>query len=402
MKHVLLLFSFLLCFPSWAQQKFRAHVVDATTGEALPYVSIYISKNNGTMTNEEGDFVVHAKPGDTLHISRIGYEKLQIVASKMHGKVSMKPLSEMLRGVTVTPMTTEEIIRKTVKKLKAEYKKEKGATSLFFFRSTITSYVKSRIQEGFVRARSAGNLRELTVVSGKRLTDGEGGEETYMHSTNIHKLLELGAWIKDSEFWSLAITPLDDYKRYNCSHITMEGKGGQLLYKIEFPYIERTALTGDERQAIIGSLYVDAVTYQMMRFDGCVLGLLLRSFKEPIPVDLFFDIEYKHENGFTEVSHISIHGASEETKYRALLYNLSFDGKPKGKAKKKENAGDNLLDAIGKAGFAPELWTQDIILRTEEEERIVQEAIKKIEEEEKGETEEEEELIIQEPEDTVM
>ena len=368
MRHIILLFALLLCIPPRAQQTFRGHVIDAATGEALPYVSIYISKNNGVMTNEEGDFVIHAKPGDTLLFSRIGYEKLRIAAAQMHGRVSMKPLSEMLRSVTVTPLTTEEIIKRTLARLKKEYKKEKRATSLFFFRSTITSFVKSRIQEGFMRARSANNLRELTVVSGKRLTEGEGGEESYMHSTNIHKLLELGAWIKDSQFWSLSVTPLDDYKRYDCSHITMEGEDGQLLYKIEFPYLERTALTDNERQAIIGSLYVDAVTFQMKRFDGCVLGLFLRSFHNPLPVDLYFDIEYKHDNGFTEVSHISIHGASEETKYHALLFNLSLDEESKRNTKKK--AGENLLDAIGKAGFAPELWTQDVILRTEEEERI--------------------------------
>ena len=47
MKHIILII--LLCLfklPAWAQQTVSAHVVDSETGEALPYVNIYISSEN--------------------------------------------------------------------------------------------------------------------------------------------------------------------------------------------------------------------------------------------------------------------------------------------------------------------------------------------------------------------
>ena len=36
--------------------KFKAVVVDDATGEPLPYASVYVSPEKGTMTNDEGEF----------------------------------------------------------------------------------------------------------------------------------------------------------------------------------------------------------------------------------------------------------------------------------------------------------------------------------------------------------
>nr|MCR4920836.1 carboxypeptidase-like regulatory domain-containing protein [Bacteroidaceae bacterium] len=62
MKRILLLLSLLLCLPLSAQQTYRARVVDAETGEALPYVSIYVAAGRGTITNSNGYFVIEAEP----------------------------------------------------------------------------------------------------------------------------------------------------------------------------------------------------------------------------------------------------------------------------------------------------------------------------------------------------
>ncbi|MCR5180251.1 MAG: carboxypeptidase-like regulatory domain-containing protein, partial [Bacteroidaceae bacterium] len=39
-----------------AQNVFTARVVDAESGEALPMVGVYVSENNATLTNFDGDF----------------------------------------------------------------------------------------------------------------------------------------------------------------------------------------------------------------------------------------------------------------------------------------------------------------------------------------------------------
>ena len=60
MKKILFTLTILLacCIQLFAQPRdYTAMVVDAETGEALPYVSVYAKlKNGGTLTNEEGYF----------------------------------------------------------------------------------------------------------------------------------------------------------------------------------------------------------------------------------------------------------------------------------------------------------------------------------------------------------
>ena len=52
------LFILLLSAALHAQQEFRGRVVDAETGEPLPYASIYVAEGKGTLTNEDGEFTL--------------------------------------------------------------------------------------------------------------------------------------------------------------------------------------------------------------------------------------------------------------------------------------------------------------------------------------------------------
>ena len=49
---------------TFTQQTYRARVVDAETGDALPYAQVYISEMNGALTDGEGWFTVEAKETD--------------------------------------------------------------------------------------------------------------------------------------------------------------------------------------------------------------------------------------------------------------------------------------------------------------------------------------------------
>ena len=59
----------------------QGRVVNAETGEALPFVSIYVRQGVGTMTNEEGEFSIVVNADDILQVSCMGYEKQQVKAS---------------------------------------------------------------------------------------------------------------------------------------------------------------------------------------------------------------------------------------------------------------------------------------------------------------------------------
>ena len=116
---LLWLMLFALC--GWAQQVFQSKVVDAETGEPLPYVSIYVAEGKGTLSNEEGTFSINALPGDTLRLSCIGYEKLHLKADDIRDLVELKPLARKLREVTVKPIPADDILKRLASQLKKEY-----------------------------------------------------------------------------------------------------------------------------------------------------------------------------------------------------------------------------------------------------------------------------------------
>ena len=68
-----LLWLMLFTLYSWAQEVFQSKVVDAETGEPLPYASIHISNGRGTLSNLDGYFSIEAGADDSLRISYIGY-----------------------------------------------------------------------------------------------------------------------------------------------------------------------------------------------------------------------------------------------------------------------------------------------------------------------------------------
>lgn len=62
---IYILFLVLLALPLHAQQSFHARVVDAETGEALPFVNVYQIAGKGCVSNLEGDFTIMAHAEDT-------------------------------------------------------------------------------------------------------------------------------------------------------------------------------------------------------------------------------------------------------------------------------------------------------------------------------------------------
>ena len=112
---------FILLFLSaalHAQQTFRGRVVDAETGEPLPYASIYVAEGKGTLTNEDGNFLLRVKPKEELKISYVGYNPVTYTAADMPKVVRLKPMANVLHEVQPTPIET--IILKIIKKLNKE------------------------------------------------------------------------------------------------------------------------------------------------------------------------------------------------------------------------------------------------------------------------------------------
>ena len=107
---------------------YTAMVVDAETGEALHYASVYIAENRGTITNQDGKFLISASPEEILQIKFIGYENLRIKASEMRDVIRLKPATHTMQEVSVFPVM--ELLKNITTKLNGEYKKNNNIAIL--------------------------------------------------------------------------------------------------------------------------------------------------------------------------------------------------------------------------------------------------------------------------------
>ena len=67
-----------------------ARIIDAKTGERLPFASVYISGANSTISNAEGEFAIDADSTDVLRISYVGYKTVHLNGRKKNTKGSRK------------------------------------------------------------------------------------------------------------------------------------------------------------------------------------------------------------------------------------------------------------------------------------------------------------------------
>ena len=359
---------FTLC--SWAQEVFQSKVVDAETGEPLPYVSIYVAEGKGTLSNEEGTFSINALPGDTLHLSCIGYEKLHLKADDIRDLVELKPLARKLREVTVKPIPADDILKRLASQLKKEYNSQSWKESQYFNRTTFVNAENTELIESFMQGCSALNLRYLKVISGIRGYAGDKAPEgTEVRRTNVHHLLELGPMIMESSYWRFSIAPLNEFKRfrsyYDISAEELTGSDGQQIYKINMKYNGSRPASQGEKTILEGCLYVDAVTGHLLNFEGNVRNISLVSNGKRAEAEVKVNVEYRHTNGFTEVFRVVANGGNGETAFRSLLFNIEGTEE----AERLAQVDNNLVEAIAYAGYDSELWSRyNIIKRTREEE----------------------------------
>ena len=384
MRKILLTLTILLacCIQLFAQPRdYTAMVVDAETGEALHYASVYIAENRGTITNQDGKFIISAAPDEVLQFKFIGYENHSVKASEMGAVIRLNPATQTMKEISVFPVM--KLLEGITKKLNAEYRKYKKEEEAYFFRITTEIGSKKELAEAFMTARSAVNLRSISLLSGRRgLQSGDSLTSSLLDNVNFHHPLELGAMTPDVSFWNSLSTPIlkkfdKEYynQHYNVSVSQIDSRASDPILCFNFEKKENlppvTLLTG--------KLYVDAKTLKLLRFEGKIPSLGMQVTNQRVDgltiVDLQVIADYTHEDGYAKVSNISTTVFNEGFNCHALLYRMdTLSIATKGKKKVKEN----LLKTIDKVGDDSPLWVNpNIVLRTGKEEWIAYKQKKK-------------------------
>ena len=356
-----------------------AVVVDAETGEPVPYVSVYVSPTCGTISNYDGEFCLECLPSDVLRISSIGYRKVSYRASELPATILMKPIATTLREVTVVGV--DDILGRLVRKMQKEAKKYRKAEGHYFFRFTTQYPGTDELAEAFLSAKSCVQIRDITFHSGNRGLLSERNDVLDnpdlkgLGRTNLHVFLRLAPVLVNFDFWDFALVPADIVldrrgKLYEVSCTGFTDDDGTEIRKIHV-----AGKPGKVHEPILeGTLYVDYKKCQLLRFDGQMRGLYLRSYdnaRRRLTIDTAqyaMHMDYRHDHGFSEIANISGTIVKDKVKLRYLLFNL---GEKEMSFKKAKRVDDNMLRTIDEVGYDSILWaTTDIVKRTQAEERV--------------------------------
>ena len=130
----LLLLLALICLAgSFAQDTtFTARIVDADTEETLPLVGIYISEENNTLTNFDGEFSIRCDSSDEVRITCVGRQSIVLQAGQLPSVIKMQLLSSTLSEVTVTAV--EGILVQVARKMEKSYRKRRYKQAQYFYR----------------------------------------------------------------------------------------------------------------------------------------------------------------------------------------------------------------------------------------------------------------------------
>ena len=369
----------LLSVPVWGQElTIQGRIIDAETGETLPYASIYVGEGRGTLTNIEGEYRLTLSKQDVLTFSYVGYEKLRMKATDVSKIVRLKPFSRALKEVVVVPVDEWAIVKKVINNLKKDFSKHKNDRHGYFMRTWMKDKWDSNLLECFMAALSAANLREEETLSGICGKNAEGDSSRMgLYYTNIQKMTEIGPSAFMSDYWEAAIKPLYSLsvskKYYDIELETLFGNEGEKLYRIVFNWknINRPEWHTrylEERRHIIGTAFVDAKTLRLLRFDGNVDNAYMLYNLQRKPNVIKFHINYDYINNYPAVNNLAIEGGNELLQYRVLMFNVQDDSQF---AETSGFVGYNIIDVIENAGYDSTLWDKyDIIKRTKEEERI--------------------------------
>ena len=369
-----LLLILLLSVSVWAQElTIQGRVIDAETGETLPYASIYVGEGRGTLTNIDGEYRLSVSEQDFLIVSYVGYEKRKIKASEVAKVIKLKPFEQQLKEVVVKPIDELDILKQVIKNLKSDFSKHKTDRQAYFMRVLMKNRKDSYLIESLMAWSSAVNLRDDETFSGIYGINSEGNTSSLdLRLTNIHRVAEIGAHTFQSKYWEAAIKPLNSLqtikKYYNVESQRLLGDDGEMLYRFTFRWNDKHTKTLGNRRYLTGDIYVDAKTLHLLRFDGVVENAYQTAFLSRQPATIKFHIGYDYSRGFAAVGNLAVQGGNESLNYNLLFFGIQADNLVQSGG---GFVGDNIIDARSNAGYDSALWRKyDLIKRTEEEECI--------------------------------
>ncbi len=305
---IVLALSLLCSSYTLAQNRIEGRVLDAKTREPLPFAKVYLCEGQGTITNLEGEYVIMAKPTDTVTITYIGYEQVKLPAKSIPRRLYLRMATSTMEEVTVKPITATLV--EIVKKLNNDYSVHRYDKGLYYYRENLTAVREDTLNvliEAIIQANSAINLREFAMYKA-RMVGGEWG------LSQVWPFAQTGPMTRDVSYWKgrFLTTPL--YRRasrafyrrnYHIGYKRIKDISGRSFYKIIFgKKIDKESLP-----YVTGTLYVDCESLYPLAFDGQIENVsLFTTNKGKLHkriCRIYLHIDYTTINGFLEVKNVT-------------------------------------------------------------------------------------------------
>lgn len=333
-KSVIILFLLLSSATICGQSKY--HVVDATNGEPLPCVCMYVTEGKGAWTNDEGNAVLEVGEGEQVKITCIGYKTLLLRKDELTSTIRLTPMARGMKEVSVE--SDDLLLEALAKKLRKDCNAHLDYRVPFFSRITMQAQNNSEMVECFMEAGSAVGIRLLKLYSGLyyRISP-QGVSESTLETTDVHNIFYLGPTTENDEFWKGYEGPLHQgvssgwlKRNYLLSSEIFADESGESLRCITLtPKFRNAKLIG-------GKVYVKPLSRELVCFEGNLdtdVYVLKGGAQKRSNSRIDFTINYTKRNGFCEVDNTTFtFTTDDDVKCRSVLVNMG-----------KYDFGDNLV-----------------------------------------------------------
>ena len=381
-----------------AQSRFESVVVDAQTGEPLPYASVSTSRHNATITNAEGAFCITCEPTDRLQLSFIGYKGMEVVAAELKAVTRLEPIQHTLSEVVVKPLRLSNFIRQTAKKTLRQIQQFADSTSTFYYRQT--SYcdtICNEFIEAFLVGQSAVELKNLMLLTGRYAAIASDSINPYAYYRNYYTFsqLELVGKKREQDPDNTIVPLIYYYSNYYLTDYsyTFDDQGHSLVV------ITFTPRAKVQRPILAATITIDEQTMHIRKIEGHGVNTFIRTgiwaqdeeveaeteeqaaapsdhpyYTWIVPTDFNFVINMTERRGFTEVESIHVstkHEFNGKTiTTSSLLFSIGNTGKARGQDMPFYGHFHRMIE---QQGYDPAFWeANEVVRRTPVEQQVAE------------------------------
>lgn len=314
-RHLLLLLLLMLGWPLAAQDFIAVSgiVTDQQTRRPLPHASV-MADQVGTVTNEQGRFVLKVKPQTAaLTVSLIGYvsQRVELGPDSKELRVQLKPSDVNLEEVVVRPHSAEELVRQAISKFPVNYSSR--PTSYYgFYREVMQKRrqyisISEAVVEMYKTSYDRNTLFDAVAVClGRRILNMKSADTLIVKLMGGPTLPVYADVVKNNEFLFYpddmasfhyaynGIEKLDDRRHYVVSMVPEQNKPYALFYATL--YIDQNSLTISR-----ADLHLD-----MRNRSRATSSMLIRRPQglRFTPIEMTFNIYYRTEGNVTYLNYV--------------------------------------------------------------------------------------------------